>query len=129
VDPDTSAAVLWLEQAPPGVVAEATDPASSYRDYSRVSEYTGLPGVLGWVGHERQWRGGDTEMAGRQEDLARLYETRDWDEAKAIIEQYGIRYIIVGNIERSRYHVSEEKFTQNLAEGLRQGNLVIYVVP
>jgi YYY domain-containing protein len=127
--PDEAAAIRWLEQAPPGILAEAADPGSSYRDFARLSEYSGLPAVLGWVGHERQWRGGETEMGTRLADIARLYETRNWDEAQAIIEEYGIKYIVVGNLERSHYQLSEQKFIDNLAEGFRQGNMVIYVVP
>ena len=127
--PDEAAAVRWLQQAPPGTIVEAADPGSSYRDYARLSEYSGLPAVLGWVGHERQWRGGDAEMGSRQADIARLYETDNWDEARVIIEQYGIKYVIVGNLERSHYKLNEDKFTNHLAEGFRQGNMVIYVVP
>jgi len=127
--PDEAAGIRWLEQAPPGIIVEAADPASSYRDYARLSEYSGLPAVLGWVGHERQWRGGDTEMGQRQTDIAQLYETKNWDEAQSIIDEYGIKYVVVGNLERSHYKLNEQKFIDHLAEGFRQGSMVIYIVP
>jgi YYY domain-containing protein len=127
--PDEAAAIRWLQQVSPGTVVEAADPGSSYRDYARLSEYSGLPAVLGWVGHERQWRGGSEEMGSREADIARLYQTDNWDEALAIIQQYGIKYVIVGNLERSHYPLNEAKFSEHLAEGFRQGNMVIYVVP
>jgi hypothetical protein len=51
-DPDEAAAILWLKSAPYGVVAEAVGAqGGSYTGYARISEYTGLPAVLGWVGH------------------------------------------------------------------------------
>jgi YYY domain-containing protein len=127
--PDEAAGALWLQKAPPGVIVEAADPGSSYRDYARLSEYSGLPAVLGWVGHERQWRGGDAEMGSRLDDIAKLYQTGSWDEAKAIIDQYGIKYIVVGNLERTHYQLNEKKFSDHLPVGFSQGNLVIYVVP
>jgi uncharacterized membrane protein len=129
VSPDEAAAIRWLQQVPPGTIVEAADPGSSYRDYARLSEYSGLPAVLGWVGHERQWRGGSEEMGSREPDIAQLYQTNNWEEALAIIQQYGIKYVIVGNLERSHYQLNEAKFSEHLAAGFRQGNMVIYVVP
>jgi YYY domain-containing protein len=124
--PDETAAALWLQQAPAGVIVEAADPGSSYREYARLSEYSGVPTVLGWVGHERQWRGGEAEMGSRLDDIARLYGTPSWDEAQTIIEQYGIKYIVVGNLERTHYQLNEQKFSDHLPIVFRQGNLVIY---
>jgi uncharacterized membrane protein len=68
-------------------------------------------------------------MGSRLNDIARLYETHNWDEAKAIIDEYGIKYIVVGNLERSHYQLDEQKFSDHLPVGFNQGNLVIYVVP
>jgi uncharacterized membrane protein len=35
----------------------------SYSGYARVSTHSGLPAVLGWPGHESQWRGGTPRSA------------------------------------------------------------------
>jgi hypothetical protein len=98
-------------------------------DFGRVSTYSGQPSVLGWPGHESQWRGGYAEMGNRKDDLARLYATANWEEAQAIIAQYGIRYIYIGQLERTTYPVNEFKFSSNLSEAYRQGTVVIYQVP
>jgi YYY domain-containing protein len=127
--PDETAAALWLQKQPAAVIVEATDSASSYRDYARLSEYSGQAAVLGWVGHESQWRGGYQEMGSRLNDIAHLYETSNWDEARAIIDAYGIQYIVVGNLERSHYRVNEKKFSDHLPIGFSQGSVTIYVVP
>lgn len=67
---------------------------------SRISGATGLPTVLGWRGHEDQWRGSDEPRRGRVEDIELLYSTTDMAQARAIIEKYDISYIYVGDFER-----------------------------
>ncbi len=131
--PDELAAIRWLASAPLGVVAEAV--GGSYTNYARVSAFSGQPTVLGWPGHESQWRGGGTEMGSRQSDIERLYCARDWLEAETIISLYDIRYVYVGDLERSTYTrdtcgtgLMEDKFNLNLAEAYRQGDVVIYEV-
>lgn len=125
--PDDYSAIQWLTNAPPGIVAEAV--GGSYSEFARVSTYSGQPTVLGWPGHESQWRGGYAEMGSRAEDIQKLYETASWNEADAILKQYGIHYVYLGPLERATYIVSEEKFARNLAEIYRQGQVVIYEVP
>jgi len=126
-NPDDYAAIQWLTQAPLGTVAEAV--GGSYTEFARVSTYSGQPSVLGWPGHESQWRGGYTEMGNRSEDIARLYTTADWSEAEAILQQYGIRYVYIGQLERTTYTVNESKFSKHLSEVYRQGMVVIYQAP
>jgi YYY domain-containing protein len=125
--PDDWAAIKWLQKAPYGVVVEAV--GGDYSDYARVATHTGLPDVLGWIGHELQWRGGAAEMGSRQSDIARLYETNSWQEALSIIQQYNIQYIFVGGFERSKYRVNELKFKNNLVAVFQSNQTVIYEVP
>ena len=87
---------------------------------------SGQPAVLGWVGHERQWRGGGEEMGSRQGDIERLYTTTSWEEASQIIDQYGITYIVVGNLERSTYNLRDQKFIRNLVPVFQQGSITVY---
>jgi uncharacterized membrane protein len=137
--PDDLAAARALNQAPFGVVAEAVaQGGGSYTGYARISMLSGLPGVLGWIGHESQWRGGYAEMGSRQTDLARLYCSRDWNEAAPFIRKYNIRYIVVGGLEQEAYQPGSEgcagglnpaKFEASLKTFFRQGGIVIYEVP
>jgi uncharacterized membrane protein len=129
LNPDEHLAVDWLKKAPIGTLVEAAHPdpnGGSYTHYSRISMNSGQPALLGWIGHERQWRGGDEEIGTRQNDIARLYSTADWQEALGIIEQYGVVYIFVSDLERTTYDVNEEKFTRNLAPVYQQGSVTIY---
>ncbi len=128
-NPGDADAVRWLRSAPFGVVAEAGSPGGSYTYYSRISTHSGLPTVLGWPGHEGQWRGGYEVQGSRQADLQRLYVTTDWQEAQAILSRYAIRYVVVGPLERGTYPVEEAKFQQYLIVGYRNAEVTIYVVP
>jgi YYY domain-containing protein len=124
--PDDYQAFQVMKQVKPGVIAEAV--GGQYTEYARFSTFTGLPTVLGWPGHEGQWR--DQALQGsRRDDIQTLYTTSDWTTAQQIIDRYNIRYIVVGNLERNTYPVNEEKFSRFLKPFLQKGNLVIYEVP
>ena len=124
--PDDYAAVQYLKTAPYGVIAEAV--GGSYSSYARIAAQSGLPDVLGWPFHEYQWRGGTKEIGNREPDLERLYTTTDWAEALAILKQYHVRYVILGNMEKTAYPVSQMKFDNNLPVVFTSGDLVIYEV-
>ena len=121
-----AAAIAWLRSAPDGVVAEAV--GGAYSNYARISVYTGLPTVLGWGNHEGQWR--DQALQGtRPDDIKMLYETNDWPTTQSIIDRYDIRYIYVGNLERSTYQVNEEKLNRFLKPVFQQGSVTVYEAP
>lgn len=134
--PQEMAAINWLQEAPAGVVAEAVPPTGgSYTQFGRVSMLSGKPAVLGWMGHESQWRGGNEAMGSRQSDLERLFCSRSWEETQAILEQYQIRYIFLGSLERSTYipgtvncpnGIDEAKFLRNLSLVFETDQVVIY---
>jgi len=124
---DEVEALRWLEAAPSGVVVEAV--GGSYSEYARVATHSGKPTVLGWPGHESQWRGGAEEMGSRQGDIERLYRSNDWTETQEILRQYNVRYIYVGPLERSTYGVNENKFERFLQPVFQQGQVTIYEVP
>jgi YYY domain-containing protein len=129
--PSDALAVKWLQSAPSGVVAEAVINLYyfSYQDYAHISTYSGLPTVLGWGGHELQWRGSFDGLKPRADDIRTLYETNNWEEARAILEKYNIRYVYVGTLERSTYKVSETKFQQNMQAVYQGGGVAIYAIP
>jgi len=101
INPDEYAAIEWLTKNVQGapVIAEAYGP--EYTDAGRIATHTGLPTVLGWGGHELQWRGTYTEQSKREPDIDLLYNTPDRTTAQAIIRKYGIQYVIVGHQERN----------------------------
>lgn len=128
-NPDEAAAIVFLRSAPDGVIVEAT--GNPYSSVGRISIYTGLPTVLGWGNHEGQWHGSDFQglLIQRKQDIETLYATPNWQETQLILDQYIVRYVVVGNLERTSYRVNEEKFNTFLRPVFQQGNITIYEVP
>ncbi|MFV1859860.1 MAG: DUF2298 domain-containing protein [Anaerolineales bacterium] len=119
-------AIQWInDNLPGGVIAEAI--GGSYSQYARVSTHTGLPTVLGWGGHEVQWRGDAEPQGSRQADIQRLYETSSWPEAAELLDQYGIDYVYVGPLELSTYlRLDEGKFEIFMDKVFDNGSVRIY---
>lgn len=116
--PEVVEAIRWLRTAPPGIIAEGVPPSGgSYTGHAVVSTLSGLPAVLGWFGHESQWRGGGELLSPRQNDLASLFCSRDWEETQTVLERYQIRYVILGNLEREAYRAGENLCPGGLFEG------------
>lgn len=129
--PDEYAAMEWIQaRLPRGTMAEAARSGSSYSGYGRIATHTGLVAVLGWDFHEWQWRGSWAEQGTRVQDLTTLYTTRDWLEAKAIMDRYAIDYVYAGPLEAATYKpLSLTKFALFLQEVFRNGTVVIYARP
>lgn len=105
-----------LVEGDDAVVAEASRDAYN-QQYGRVGALTGIPIVLGWENHERQWRGSTyAEVAGtRRQDLDKLFSHPRMDDVIDIIEEYDINYILFGSTERAQFgDTGETKFINNL---------------
>ncbi len=122
--PDEYAAMQWLDQAPAGVIAESV--GGSYSQHARMATHSGHQDIIGWTPHEGQWGRGAVEFGTRIEDVTELYQSRDWLVAQTILERYHIRYIVVGDLERNTYQVSEQKFMANLPVVFQNGSVTIY---
>lgn len=116
------------------MVAEANPqgPNPNYNPaHGRVGALTGIPVIIGWPGHESQWRGAGYAAAvgTRQGDLDILYTDPRIDVAMEIIERYGIDYILYGSTERGHYSgVGEEKFVDHFEVVCESGTSRVYRV-
>jgi YYY domain-containing protein len=124
------AAIEWLNENIEGTTVILEAPGDNYAAYvysGRVSAFTGLPTLLGWGGHQHQWRGNYNEPAVREPDIERLYSTEDVLEAIELLEQYNVEYVYIGPEEWDRYPASGlAKFSQ-LSEVVYDANgVVIY---
>lgn len=118
------------------VVVEAVGPAYRHQ-YGRVGVLTGIPIVLGWEGHQRQWRGNtyNAIAGGRRADIETLYNDLRWDVAASIIMKYDIDYIFYGSTERygtgeqEPFNAAgEDKFRENLETVCEFGDSLFYQV-
>ena len=100
---------------------------NDYSPHGRVSSSTGVPTVLGWAGHEIQWRGSHEPLSGRQEDIATIYTTEDVEEARRLLDKYGVDYVYVGDRERQAYgEAGLAKFGEFMDAVFRQGGVTVY---
>ena len=117
-------AILWLrDEAPWGRIVEAV--GDDYTDFSRISASTGLPTILGWKGHELQWRGSSKPFSGREEDVEAVYRSGDSSEVRAILERYDVRYVYLGPRERGTYGIEDLEELDGLLKTAWEGDGVI----
>ncbi len=130
VHPDDHAAILWLRghAAPDAVILETPGARyASYRYEARVSALTGRPTLLGWGGHQSQWRGNYEEPARREPDIEILYNGLDRQTTLTLLNKYDITYVYVGPLERQKYNPAGlNKFANLMDIVFAQGDVVIY---
>ncbi|MCB8928971.1 MAG: hypothetical protein H6652_25480 [Ardenticatenaceae bacterium] len=116
-------ALKWMQQNIPGspVVAEGYSD-NYYRSITnRVAMYTGLPGIIGWSGHQRQQRAilPGQFIDQRLRDVATLYNSTNVPEAQNILAKYDVSYIYVGQLEWVLYTPAGlNKFDQMVEMGV-----------
>ena len=97
-------AIVWLTgSVEPGRIVEAV--GDDYDSHSGISGATGRATPLSWEGHERQWRGDDInpELARRRTDVETVFTSDDSVQTRGLLRHYGIRWLVVGQRERSAY--------------------------
>ncbi|HET8951456.1 MAG TPA: DUF2298 domain-containing protein [Solirubrobacteraceae bacterium] len=100
--PGDVGAIEWLREHAPGdaVLLEAAGPDYSGFGHARMSTFTGRPTVIGWAGHELQWK---HDPGTRADDVRRMYEATSVGDVRPLLAKYGVRYVVVGPIERTDY--------------------------
>ena len=121
--PGEREAVEWL-RGRPGVLLEAA--GDDYTQAGRVSALSGMPTVVGQVGHEIGWRGAGTWVK-RQGDVDRIYSNAGDADALGLLVSYKVKYIYVGALERARYG-NLEGLEEILPVAFRNEQVVIYEV-
>ena len=141
-EPDDWAAIEWLrshaEDTP--VILEA--PGPGYVNNGRVSAFTGFPTLLGWSGHEDQWRGNSLVQNERRPVIEQIYTTSDGQEALMLLQAWQVRYVVLGDAERAfiqetcanaqtacSTRAAVEKFSQVLKPVFTQGSMTLYETP
>lgn len=135
--PDSAAAIEWIRANTPGdaLVLEAVGDDYDGRGIgvNGVSASTGRPTVLGWPGHEDQWRGGDpavrAQIGPRRDDVTAIYSGADMARARELLGKYGVDYIYVGAAERASYPPEGLAKIGELGEvAFQQGDVFVYRV-
>ncbi len=118
--PDEWAAIEWVRERTANDAVVVEGKGLSYRsNYNRISTTTGRPTLLGWDGHERQWRGKefDTMAQGRDQALEVIYRGGTPQQIERVLDEWGIDYVYVGPVERNSYGLAPQA-ERNLATAM-----------
>ena len=129
--------IVWLRNnAPAGsVIVEGVGGQYDIegKGFGGVSASTGLPAIMGWPGHEDQWRGGHPEaqqqIAPRDQDVRTIYSSGDENVVRPLLEKYHVRYVYVGPTERDVYGEGGLGLFDSIATvAFQQGQITIYEI-
>jgi YYY domain-containing protein len=96
--------IEWLRRNVRGTPAIVEGRTPLYRWGGRFSIHTGLPSVLGWDWHQTQQRGDLAHMIEpRMNAVTDFYTNPSVESARRFLRQYGVKYVIVGQLERVYY--------------------------
>ena len=131
-------AINWLNAHVSGeaVIVEAGQ-SDEYTHLGRVSAFTGLPTLIGWGGHELQWRFNWLQkpqnanvLNQRINDVTQIYTNPNNEVVMSLLRQYHVTYVYVGQAERQRYQTANlERFASFLRVIYHDSNVTIYAVP
>jgi YYY domain-containing protein len=111
-------------------LAEAT--GDSYSFVGRIAAISGIPCVLGWEGHEVQWRGKDfsrSVLVDRRQALDYIYNSEDDDETVSLCRALGVRWVVVSNLEREKYPALDAAKFERIGRLARQfGDAALYEI-
>jgi YYY domain-containing protein len=160
--PDDYQAIQWLKgqiaanRAFARTILETSGP--DWVDYSRVSTFTGLPTLLGWPGHENQWRAGKgparpgtfdcgltlakhnirppqsgpslqkDEPGCRLQLIDFLYSTDNVQLAQTLLREAGVQYVYVGNLEQGIVNRGGTQVKEYPAAGLTKFSQFMKVI-
>ena len=129
--PDEAAAIAWLRaMEPTGAAVLLEAPGGSFRaEQSRVSSATGLPTLVGWTGHELQWRGSGDEVARREPVIEKIYRNAPVAEIPPLLREWDITYVFVGPAEVAKYNLTPQllaRFDRTMDKVFEQGQVRIY---
>ncbi len=131
--PEEYEAIQWLADNANNtdVIVEAS--GNSYSNNGRISAFTGIPTILGWIGHELQWRGSTSAFEGRAKDIGCIYSCEDIEQIRNLLQKYSVTYVVVGKRERQTYQKygalpDFESFLPKVEE-LKTKGIRIYRVP
>lgn len=106
--PGELAAIRWVRDFVPRDALLLQAPGDSYRpEHCRIATATGRATLLGWRGHEVQWRGADYVRlaAGREAAAAEVYAGASAEAKAAALDRFGVGFVLIGPAERARYEI------------------------
>jgi YYY domain-containing protein len=127
--PQEYAAILWFRNlsGQPVVLQAGGDP---YQWNAYITAFTGLPTVIGWGGHEINWRSSYTQVNTRISDVNTIYTSLNADEVNALLRKYNVTYIYFGEVEAKIYRSPRlfDSHPEIFSKAFEYGDVVVYKV-
>ena len=105
-NPYDAAAIRFLNNHIPDQPCLVEFVGEGYNSWgSRFSIFSGVPALMGWDGHVREWLTGrpgmDADIEQRFQATEQIFKTSDPQTAKKYLDAYGVRLVMVGTLERN----------------------------
>jgi uncharacterized membrane protein len=118
-NPYDEAAIRFLNERIPDQPCLVETVGIGYNSWgSRYSIFSGVPALMGWDGHVREWVGHLPNMSSdigmRYKATEDIFNTTDVDYAKRLMDAYGVRLVMVGPLERGRLDARRSYTQQGL---------------
>ncbi len=135
-NPGDYQAIRWLNANVQGDPVIIESIGNDYTNWGRISVFTGLPTLMGWVGHEYQWRANwinnpinNAEFQRRSVDVDTIYTNPNSNVVLSVMNRYHAQYLYVGPLEYTKYHsVDLHRFGTYMQVVYNAGGVTIYKV-
>ncbi len=128
--PQDYAAILWFRNMTgQPVVLQAR--ADLYTWNTSITAFTGLPTVIGWAGHELNWRFPyREEIDERWFDAYKMYTSSNLEEVDALLQKYNVSYVYFGEVEVKIYRSPQlfDSYPERFERVFEYGDVVVYKV-
>ncbi len=129
--PQEYPAILWFRNITgQPVVLQA--PGVLYQWNTEITTFTGLPTVIGWAGHELNWRYPlRTQIDTRWSDVNTMYTSTDIDTVDVLLKKYNVSYVFLGDAEMKRYGKPGSLYSSHpdmFEKVFEYGDVVVYKV-
>ncbi|HWQ95950.1 MAG TPA: DUF2298 domain-containing protein, partial [Candidatus Methylomirabilis sp.] len=121
-------AILWSRNVTgQPVILQA--PGELYQWNTAITAFSGLPTVIGWAGHEINWRFPKrSEIDTRWSDVGKIYTSGDIREVEVLLMKYNVSYIYFGEAEAKRFRRPQlfEEHTEMFEKVFEYGDVVVF---
>ena len=135
-NPGDYQAIRWLNANVQGDPVIVESVGNDYSNAGRVSVFTGLPTLMGWIGHEYQWRANwinvpanYAEFQRRGTDVDTIYTNTSPITVLSVMNYYHAQYLYVGPLEYMKYHTADlHRFGTYMQVVYNTGGVTIYKI-
>ncbi len=129
-DPGLAATALWargnLDPAHDVLLQAFGD---SYTTAGGLAAASGVPTLLDWVNHERQWRGPLPTFLEREQAIAAIYQGGATPATATLARRWGVDYIYLGREEQEHYGLDVATRFDAWPVAFRSGDARVVAVP